>query len=172
MRTIRGPLLEAIERNRRRLWAICYRMTGRAADADDLTQDAVAKAIERSDQCRDSDPTGWLIRLTTRLSLDHLRRARAERRASELVDPLRGPGWAFGHLSAPSPEEGAILREDLRFAIRVALQRLTPRQREALILSDVLDCPLAEVAETLSTNPNAAKALLHRARRALTALSS
>jgi sigma-70-like protein len=55
----------------------------------------------------------------------------------------------------------------VRFAVVVALQRLSTRQRAALLLHDVLDRPLAEVAEALGTNANAAKALLARARAAL-----
>jgi DNA-directed RNA polymerase specialized sigma24 family protein len=42
--------LPDIGRNRRRLWAICYRMTGGVHDADDLSQEAIARAIEREDQ--------------------------------------------------------------------------------------------------------------------------
>jgi len=49
----------------------------------------------------------------------------------------------------------------------VALQRLPARQRAALILHDVLDRPIADVAEALGTNANAAKALLARARATL-----
>ncbi len=61
------------------------------------------------------------------------------------------------------------MRDDVRFAVVVALQRLSPRQRAALILHDVCDCPVAEVSQTIRTNPNATKALLHRARAALAA---
>ena len=57
-----SALHQAIESNQRRLWAICYRMTGRASEADDLCQETVARALSRSDQQVDADPTGWLIR--------------------------------------------------------------------------------------------------------------
>jgi RNA polymerase sigma-70 factor, ECF subfamily len=60
-----------------------------------------------------------------------------------------------------------VLREDVRYAVVVALQHLTPAQRAALILHDVCDRSVAEVATALDTNPNAAKALIHRARVAL-----
>ncbi|MEZ4222680.1 MAG: sigma-70 family RNA polymerase sigma factor [Polyangiaceae bacterium] len=156
---------DSLHGNRRRIWAICYRMTGNRADAEDLTQEASRLALERSGQVQQEDATGWLLTLTTRLCLDHLRRARVARRASELVDPLPGQEWTV--VASDAPESAVILREDVRFAVVVALQRLSPRQRAVLILHDVCDRSLSEVAEVLDTNANAAKALLRRARTAL-----
>jgi RNA polymerase sigma-70 factor (ECF subfamily) len=160
-------VLAALERNRRRIWAICYRMTGLRVDADDLAQEAAARAIERSDQVTEEDATGWLLRLTTRLCIDHLRHKKIERRLTELVDPVDGAEWPVGDLAARAPEGAAVLREDIRFAVVVALQRLSSRQRAALILHDVCDRSMEEVAEVLGTNANAAKATIHRARVAL-----
>jgi RNA polymerase sigma-70 factor (ECF subfamily) len=143
-------------------------MTGLRADADELAQEAAARAIERCDQVGEEDPTGWLLQLTTRLCLDHLRRKKVERRVNELVDPLGGDDWTIGEQNTRHPENAAVLREDVRFAVVVALQRLSPRQRAVLILHDVCDRSLEEVADLLETNANAAKAVLHRARMALT----
>jgi len=159
----------AVEQNRQRVWAICYRMTGRRADADDLAQEAATRAIERSEQATGDDPTGWLLRLTTRLCIDHLRRKKIQRRLSELVDPLHGDEWAIGQVRDETPDAIAVLREDIRYAVVVALQRLSDRQRVVLILHDVCDCSLEEIAQLLETNSNAAKATLHRARAALAA---
>jgi RNA polymerase sigma factor (sigma-70 family) len=159
----------AVESNRKRLWALCYRMTGLRADADDLTQEATARAIERSDQAIEDDPTGWLLRLTTRLCIDHLRHQQVRRRVAELVDPLGGDEWSIGELYAGAPELVTILREDVRFAVVVALQQLSTRQRAVVILHDVCDRSLDEIAEILGTNANAAKAVLRRARLALSA---
>jgi RNA polymerase sigma-70 factor (ECF subfamily) len=154
-------VLSAIERHRRRVWAICYRMTGERAEADDLAQESMARAIERAGQLTDEDATGWLLRLTTRLCLDHLRHRRVVRRLTELVDPVAVDELPLGD---PGPEHAAILRDDLRFAVVVALQKLSPRQRAVFILHDVCDRSLAEVALVMDSNPNATKALLHRAR--------
>ena len=162
-------VLAAIEGCRRRMWAICYRMTGRRADADDLSQEAIAKAIERAEQVAGDDPTGWLLTLAARVCLDRLRRVRVERRLTELADPLDGPGWLAGEVTAAAPDAAAILREDVRFAIVVALQQLNPRQRAVLVLHDVCDRSPAEIAGALGGNANAVKATLHRARVALAA---
>jgi RNA polymerase sigma-70 factor (ECF subfamily) len=170
MNTPSNRVLAAVERNRKRLWALCYRMTGLRADADELSQEAVARAIERCDQVGEEDPTGWLLRLTMHLCLDHLRRKKVERRVNELVDPIAGDEWMVGELSAKHPENQVVLREDVRFAVVLALQLLSPRQRAVLILHDVCDRTLEEIARILETNANAVKAVLYRARVALSAV--
>jgi RNA polymerase sigma-70 factor (ECF subfamily) len=141
-------------------------MTGNRADADDLTQESITKAIERADQLSGPDPTGWLLRLTTHVCLDHLRRASVRRRVTELVDLVDAADGCQSSWSA-SPENALVVRGDVRYAIVVALQTLSGRQRAALILRDVCERSLEEIAATLGSNENAVKALLGRARRAL-----
>jgi RNA polymerase sigma-70 factor (ECF subfamily) len=160
------PLHAAIEQHRQRLWSICYRMTGCTSEADDLCQDAIARALSRSDQLRDADPTGWLVRIATTVCLDHLRRKTTQRRITELVDWLDIPGLVPGEL-VDDPERAAMLREEVRYAVVVALQQVAPRQRAALVLHDVCDRSVTEVAEVLDLNVNAAKQLIHRARVAV-----
>jgi len=157
-------LLPAIERNRKRLWLLCYRMLGRRDEADDVCQEAIARALERTGQRRGDDPTGWLLRITTRCCLDHLRKRTVRRRLTELVDPLLDLDVAAPE---PGPEQRSIVREDVRFAVIVALQQLTLRQRVALVLVDICERPPAEVGDVLGVDANAVKALLHRARVAL-----
>jgi RNA polymerase sigma-70 factor (ECF subfamily) len=163
-----ATLLATIERCRRRVWALCYRMTGSRAEADDLSQEAIARAIERESALADRRSLeGWLFRIATTVCLDHLRHGRRVRQVTELVDPLDLPDLPAGGPAVPDPEAAAILRDDVRFAVVVALQRLSPRQRAVVLLHDVCDRPLAEVAEALDTSPNALKAVLHRARATL-----
>jgi RNA polymerase sigma-70 factor (ECF subfamily) len=158
-------VLAAVERLRKRLWAHCYRMTGRRADSDDLSQEAIARAIERaSDLSAATRADAWLFRIATTVCLDHLRRQRRIERVTDLVDPV-----VLDDTAAPTddPQAAVILRDDVRFAVVVALQRLAPKQRAVLLLHDVCGLELADVATTLGTNANAAKATLHRARAAL-----
>ena len=157
-------VLAAVERCRKRLWAHCYRMTGRRTDADDLSQEAIARAVERADDLVDVGAVeGWLCIATT-VCLDHLRRDRRTRSITDLVDPI-----AFDDVpaAAAGPEATALLRDDVRLAVIVALQHLAPKQRAVLLLHDVCGLPLAEIAHTVRTNENATKATLHRARAAL-----
>src|SRR5262249_28560970 len=158
-------VLAAVERCRKRLWAHCYRMTGGRAEADDLSQEAIARAIERADDLHDGAAAeGWLFRIATTVCLDHLRRERRARALTELVDPV-----AFDDVPAPpaDPEATALLRDDVRLAVVAALPQLAAKQRAALLLHDVCGLSLAEVASTIGTNGNAAKATLRRARAAL-----
>jgi RNA polymerase sigma factor (sigma-70 family) len=158
-------VLAAIERCRKRLWAHCYRMTGRRAEADDLCQEAIARAIERADELHDAAAAeGWLFRIATTVCLDHLRREQRTRAVTDLVDPI-----AFDDVAAApaGPEAATILRDDVRLAVVAALQHLAPKQRAVLLLHDVCGLTLAEVADTVGTNANAAKATLRRARAAV-----
>src|SRR5436190_14007783 len=165
-----AELLATIERHRKRVWGLCYRMTGSRSDADDLSQEAIARAIERERNLAHREGLdGWLLRIATTVCLDHVRRLRIERRRSELVDPVEGPPLRSEDAAGRDPEAAVILRDDVRFAVVVALQHLPARQRAALILHEVLDRPLAGVARALGTSPSAAKQLVVRARRALAA---
>lgn len=158
-------VLAAIERLRKRLWAHCYRMTGRRADADDTSQEAIARAIERAADLDDPARTEpWLFRIATTVCLDHLRRRARIERATDLVDPV-----AFDDVAGTpaSPEDATILRDDVRFALVAALQRLAPKPRAVVLLHDVCGLPLVETAAAVGSNPNAAKATLHRARATL-----
>jgi RNA polymerase sigma-70 factor (ECF subfamily) len=166
MSSKRATLVHAsVERLRKRLWAHCYRMTGRRVDADDLTQEAIARAIERVEDLRDDTAIdGWLFRIATTVCLDHLRKAKRSRALTELVDPV-----AFEDLpeALAGPEAAALLREDVRIAVIAALQHLAPKQRAVLLLHDVCGLSLVEAAGAIGSNDNAAKATLHRARAAL-----
>src|SRR5262249_20045386 len=154
-------VLAAIERCRKRLWGHCYRMTGRRSEADDLSQEAIARAIERANDLDDRGAAeAWLFRIATTVCLDHLRREQRARTLTELVDPV-----SFDEVPASlraDPEANVLLRDDVRLAVVAALQRLAPKQRAVLLLHDVCGLPLAEVARTIHTNENAAKSTLHR----------
>lgn len=157
-------VLAAIERNRPQVWALCYRLTGDRANADDLSQEAVARALERHGQFAGEDATAWLLRLTGRICLDFLRRRTTALRVNELADPVV---VAAMDPEVREPEDTLILREDFRYAVVVALTRLPPRQRVALVLREVCELSLAEIADVLDVERNAAKAVLYRARSAL-----
>ena len=58
------------------LWGLCYRMTGNAADADDLVQETFVKAIENPPRNTEAPLRPWLIRVAINLSRDYLRRRR------------------------------------------------------------------------------------------------
>ncbi len=159
---------------RRFVWALCYRMTGIAADADDLTQETFLRAIERPPERTDMPWRPWLVRVAMNLARDALRR---RRRFAQRQPWLPAP-VDTGEESAPpayelppesgSPTEGRYeLLESVSFAFLLALEALTPGQRAVLLLRDVFDYTVRETADALGMNEPAVKTAHHRARRAM-----
>lgn len=155
----------SVEQHRRRLWALCYRMTGDSAAADDLTQESLARVVERAGQL--ADPAAfdaWMYRVTTTTCLDWLRRRGVERRTLVIVDPVDLDLPLDG---LPGADDRLLRREDVRLAVLSSLQRLSPRQRAVLVWRDVLERSTDETAEALGLTVANVKVLLHRARAAL-----
>src|SRR5262245_51192963 len=83
-------VLAAVERCRKRLWGHCYRMTGRRAEADDLSQEAIARAIERADAAASAWPPRSSLS-TTRTGLTAQRRDEEPWRTVEHLSWPRSP---------------------------------------------------------------------------------
>jgi RNA polymerase sigma-70 factor (ECF subfamily) len=156
--------LATLERHRRGIWGLCYRMTGDRAAGDDLAQESIARAIERAEQASDETFEGWLYRVATTTCLDWLRRRTVEENAVRIVDPLLLSDAPVVEVDA---ESRLLRRDDLRLAVLTSLQALTARQRAVLVLRDVLDRSTAETASTLGLSEGNVKVLLHRARAEL-----
>ncbi|MBX3026555.1 sigma-70 family RNA polymerase sigma factor [bacterium] len=159
---------------RRFVWALCYRMTGSAADADDLTQETFLRAIERPPARTDAPWRPWLVRVAMNLSRDALRRRRrVPRRQPWLPSPIdTGDDSAPPAYELPpesgSPTEGRYeLLESVSFAFLLALEALTPGQRAVLLLRDVFDYSVRETAAALGMSEPAVKTAHHRARHAM-----
>ena len=161
----------------------CYRMLGSAFDAEDAVQDTMVRAWRSLDRFdgRSSLRT-WLYRIATNVCLDALgdraRRVRPmeERAAGSIDDPLETRPRT--HWLEPIPDARALpsdadpfeltaLRQSTRLAFVAALQRLPPRQRAALLLTEVLGWSAAEVAESLETSIAAVNSAVQRARATL-----
>jgi RNA polymerase sigma factor (sigma-70 family) len=163
---------DAARAHERYLWGLCYRMTGSAADADDLVQETYLRALERPPRL-DAPLRPWLASVAVHLSVDHLRRRRrTPYKGVWLPSPIE-----TGEEPMPSAEpqlpdgssaEGRYdLLESVSIAFLLALEALTPRQRAVLLLRDVFDYSAREAAECLSITEDNVKTLLLRARRAM-----
>jgi len=133
-----------VEENLRRVFLIIYRIVGNVPDAQDLTQEAFIKALQRQDQIKDMEKAGhWLSRIATNTAIDFLRRN--GRFATTEIDDVLDP------LTAPSHEtpEALVLRGEQQEYLEEGLSRLTHRERTALILRDVEGLPAEEVARRL-----------------------
>lgn len=147
------------EQFRRRLFAVAYRMTGTRTDAEDIVQEAYLR-WHRANTDEILSPEAWLVSVTTRLSIDRLRKASVEREAYTgpwLPEPL------FGSPSR-SPEEQLELDSDLSMAFMVLLERLAPVERAAFLLHDIFDCDYPEIARILRKSEAACRQVVHRAR--------
>ncbi len=133
-----------VQEHLRRIYLLIYRLVGNAADAQDLTQEAFIKALQRQEQLRDAEKAAhWLSRIATNTALDHLRRKarRAETGLERLVEAPLAPGVA-------SPEE-QVLQSERAALLQAGLDRLTARERAALVLRDLEGLPADEVARVL-----------------------
>jgi RNA polymerase sigma-70 factor (ECF subfamily) len=171
----------------RYLWGLCYRLTGSAAEADDLVQDTFVRALERPPARRDEPWRPWLTCVALNLGRDALRR----RRRRAYVGPWLPSPVETGTVETGTVETGTVetgdeppsieieapdrpatearydLLESVSFAFLLALEALTPQQRAVLILRDVFDYSVKETAAALSISEPSVKTTHHRARRAL-----
>lgn len=144
---------------------------GRAADAEDLVQDAVLRALRAHEQIRSLDGArAWLFRI---VSTTHLNRARSERRraeslASDMDERTFEEALAtWSPLTSPEEQLLASLHED---TLQQALAQLSPALRGAVWLSDVEGFSQREVAEMLLIPEGTVASRVFRARRALRGL--
>lgn len=161
--THRNALQLAARQERPFLWGLAYRITGVAADADDVVQEAFSRLLGPRPPDLSAPLRPWLVRVTSRLAIDVLRR----RRRCPYVGPwLPSPVENVAADSA-GPNARYDAAESLTFAFLLALEALPPKQRAVLVLRDVLDLDVAETADALSMSAANVKVAHLRARRRL-----
>ncbi len=134
------------------LFRYCLRLTGSPFDAEDLVQETLTRAFGRLFQFyQPLETRQYMFRIATNLWIDHYRRAQ-KIRFEPLDHDLR------------DDELGMEIGHDTRAALERIVDLLEPRQRVAVLLKDVFDFSIDEIATFLETTPGAVKALLHRGR--------
>ena len=149
----------ALERIRRRLLGIGYRITGTWADAEDAADEALARlvALDPADAPRNAE--AWLTTVATRLCLDRLRRRKREDYIGAwLPEPVD---------TALLPAELAEQRDQLRIAVLLAYEQLGPDERAAFVLREAYELPYAEIAEALHAAVPTVRQWVSRARHRL-----
>jgi RNA polymerase sigma-70 factor, ECF subfamily len=179
----------AAEGHRRELLLHCYRMLGSLPDAEDAVQETLLRAWRYRDSLKEGAPLRpWLYRVATNACLDAI--ARDERRAL-LAAKAEADDGAAGRLEdivwlgpipdavledsvlepptppTSTPEAIALSRETIEIGFLTVIQLLTPQQRAALILCDVLDWSAKEAADLLDISVAALNSALQRARTRL-----
>src|SRR4051794_27291088 len=157
-------LVAVFDRHRRLLFGVAYQMLGSVADAEDTVQDAWLR-WSAADRESVADPRAFLVTIVSRLALDRLRSARAQRETYVgpwLPEPLLtdpSPGSA-----PPDPAEAVELGEDVSLAVLVVLETLSPVERAVFVLREVFGMSWSEVAGVLDRSEAAVRQLGHRAR--------
>jgi RNA polymerase sigma-70 factor, ECF subfamily len=148
-----------VAENMRRVFLLIYRIVGNVADAQDLTQEAFIKALQRHDQLKDLEKAShWLSRIASNTAIDFLRRS-GRVNFSDLED-LPEPMVSSREESA----EQRLLRNERREILEAGLEVLTVRERTALLLRDVEDLPAEEVAAHLNCSKATVRSHIANAR--------
>jgi len=154
------------------LWGLSYRITGSAADADDVLQETFVSAWKHAPDQLD-DPKRWLMRVAINASRDVLRK----RKRRSYVGPWLPTPIDTSYDDVPPSYEPVVegqtlegrydLLESASLAFLQAIDVLTPTQRAVLLLRDVFDYSASEVAAVLDTSEGNVRQIHHRARRAM-----
>ncbi len=151
-------MIDPFEACRPRMLGVAYGMLGELGEAEDVVQDAWLR-WNGADHEAVRDAEAFLVTVTTRLSLDRLRSARARR------EVYVGPWLPEPLVTDPeTPESRAIEAERLDLALLGALERLNPLERAVLVLRDVFDLEYAEIADVVERTPANARQIAKRAR--------
>ena len=157
----------------RRIFNICYRFTGSADNAEDLTQEVfirVYRTLSSYESGKGSFNT-WLTTMARNLLVDHFRRSRQDRLTDSLDAPLTQDDDSIALAdrladSAPSAQQRVEAGEK-QALVHAALQKLSPELREAVILRDLQDMDYREIAQALRVPEGTVKSRINRGRTEL-----
>jgi RNA polymerase sigma-70 factor, ECF subfamily len=143
--------------HRNLLFTVAYEMTGSAADAEDVLQETWLRWAE-VDHAEVRDARAYLVRITTRLSLNRLRTVQRQREA------YVGPWLPEPLLTTPDVAEDVELADSVSVAMLHVLETLTPSERAVFVLREVFDVPYDDIAAALDKSAAAVRQIAHRAR--------
>lgn len=141
------------------LLSIAYRMLGSRADAEDAVQETFLRWQSVGDEQVQS-PRSWLAAVITRLCIDNLRSARAQREV--YVGPWLPEPVVTGQ--NPGPDTSVELAESLTMAFMVLLESLTAVERAAFLLHEIFDYDYSEIAGILGKSEANCRQMIHRAK--------
>ena len=150
---------ELVDRHSRSVYRLAFRMTGSAADAEDVVQDTFVRAYRQLSKFEARSNFGtWLYRIGFNCSIDHLR-SRPQRESAKTIDVLE----------RLAPPASGPTTEDLVFAgqigerVQEALNGLSEQERAAFLMRHYQGCSIEEICSALDLRTNAAKHSIFRA---------
>ena len=152
--------LETITHLRPSLHRYCSRMAGSVMDGEDIVQDALFQAYRKLDAFDDSRPLApWLFRIAHNKCIDFLRGREVRHIAEQAV--------AESDAVPPPDHPGLVMTR----AVEHLVLALPPKERASVLLKDVFDHSLEEIAELIDSTVGGVKAALNRGRAKLETLS-
>ena len=156
----RKRFLAAVKDIRPRLHRFCTRMSGSVLDGEDLVQETLAQAFYSLSSLKDeSRLEPWLFRIAHNKCVDFLRREKRQQEDSVPYDDEQVPEHA--------PDVPDLGDEPVDDALVYLVSELPPMERACVLLKDVLDYRLAEIADIVDSTLGGVKAALHRGRTKL-----
>ena len=149
--------VEAFEAHRPLLISVTYRMLGSLAEAEDVVQEAWLR-WDRTDRTDIANVRAFLVRMTTRLAIDRLRRLKARR------ESYIGPWLPEPVLVERDVAEDIELAESVSLALLVVLETLSPLERAVFVLREAFGHSHAEIGEIIGRNEATVRQLARRAR--------
>jgi RNA polymerase sigma-70 factor (ECF subfamily) len=153
-------LARRFEQDRRRLWAVAFRMLGASGEADEAVQESWLR-LARSDSEEIENLSSWLTTVVARICLDMLRARKARQEeplGPHVPDPIVSP------IEGGDPEREALVVDSVGLAMLGVLETLSPEERVAFVLHDMFSVPFEQVADLLDRSPAAARKAASRAR--------
>jgi RNA polymerase sigma-70 factor (TIGR02957 family) len=149
--------IRIFDEHRDLLISIAYRVLGSVTDSEDTVQEAWLR-WSKVDPAEISIPRAFLVRVTTRLAIDRLRRAKARR------ESYVGPWLPEPILTGRDVAEDVALAESVSMAMLVVLETLSPLERAVFVLREAFGMPYAEIGEIIGRKEEAVRQLARRAR--------
>src|SRR6201997_2428353 len=152
---------DAWRTNRAYLVDLAFRMLGDVGAAEDVVQEAFFRLLQ-APIGEINDERGWLIVVTSRLCLDHMKSASSRR---ERPQDMSEHGYGDRPSPAIDPADRVTLDDEVRLALLVVLERLSPAERVVFVLHEIFQLPYGTIAATVGSRAPACRQLAHRARR-------
>lgn len=166
---------ELFELYERRVFALVFRMMGRRAEAEEITQDVFVQVFRAVESFRgDSKLSSWIFRVAVNLCKNRMKyHSRRAGRAQQGLDSL---GDHASMRAAEGVSAGSVARPDemvegiqLERVVQLAIEKVDPEFRQLVILRDVEDLAYEEIAEVTGLKEGTVKSRIHRGRAQLRA---
>ena len=158
-----APADVTFEEHRGLLFGVAYRMLGLVAEAEDIVQEAYLRF--RGAEAPVVNPRAFLVTVVTRLCLDYLKSARAQR--EQYIGPWLPEPLIARAGTARSPEDEVTEADTISFAFLVMLEELGAVERAVFLLREVFDYDYSDIAEVVQKSEAACRQVFHRARQHL-----